>query len=93
MTDGQKVFRWTVSPVLTGFGLHCRETNGIAKKLTNSWVVSNEGGNSAAVELWHETREAALLAAADEIERLIAPAVAQVAKLRKEAAREAVASV
>ncbi len=87
MTDGQKVFRWTVSPVLTGFGLFVREVPGTLAKLTNGWLVMTDGGNSEAVGEWHETREAALLAAADEIERLIAPAVAQVAKLRKEAGR------
>ena len=87
MEAGQTVYKCIVSPVLTGFGLHVREMSGKLQPITDGWAIVHEGGCSYEPTHWHATPEDAKAVAADEIDRLIGPAVAQVAKLRQEAGR------
>ena len=82
MAEFPKVWRINVSPVLTGFGLHVRTIVGRPERITDGVVVVHDGGVDGHPENWRASREAAEAAAADEIERLIAPAVGQVERLR-----------
>ena len=82
MSEPRHLYRCVVSPVLTGFGLHVRTVVGRAERITDGVVILHEGGVDGHPENWHLSREAAEAAAADEIERLIAPAVRQVESLR-----------
>jgi hypothetical protein len=82
MEDGKTVYRATVSQVLTGWGLPVMVTEGTAKAISDRIVVVCKGSCTEDLTLWRPSREEALASAADEIERLIAPAIAQVAKLR-----------
>jgi hypothetical protein len=84
MEDGTTVYRATVSQVLTGWGLPVMVTEGTTKAISDRIVVVCKGGCCEDIAKWHTSREAANESAADEIERLIAPAIAQVAKLRGE---------
>ena len=83
MSEPRHLYRCVVSPVLTGFGLHVRTVVGRAERITDGVVVLHDGGVDGHPENWHLSREAAEAAAADEIERLIAPAVRQVESLRR----------
>lgn len=83
MSEPRHLYRCVVSPVLTGFGLHVRTIVGRAERITDGVVVLHDGGVDGHPENWHLSREAAEAAAADEIERLIAPAVRQVESLRR----------
>lgn len=82
MSEPRHLYRCVVSPVLTGFGLHVRTIVGRPERITDGVVVLHDGGVDGHPENWHLSREAAEAAAADEIERLIAPAVGQVERLR-----------
>lgn len=84
MEDGTTVYRATVSQVLTGWGLPVMLNEGKTQAISDRIAIVCKIGCSYDIEKWHTTEEAALAEAADEIERLIAPAVAQVAKLRGE---------
>jgi hypothetical protein len=77
-----EVYRCVVSPVLTGFGLHVRTIVGRPERITDGVVVVHDGGVDASPEKWHASMDAAAAAAADEIERLISPAVRQVLRMR-----------
>lgn len=83
MSQPRQLYRCVVSPVLTGFGLHVRTIVGRPERITDGVVVVHDGGVDANPDKWHLSREAAEAAAADEIERLIAPAVGQVERLRQ----------
>jgi hypothetical protein len=83
MSQPRELYRCVVSPVLTGFGLHVRTILGRAERITDGVVVVHDGGVDGHPEKWHASREAAEAAAADEVERLIAPAVSQVERLRQ----------
>ena len=83
MSEPRELYRCVVSPVLTGFGLHVRTILGRPERITDGVVVLHEGGCDAHPEKGHASRDAAEAAAADEIERLIAPAVSQVERLRQ----------
>jgi hypothetical protein len=83
MSQPLEVYQCVVSPVLTGFGLHVRTIVGRAERITDGVVILHEGGADGHPDKWHLSREAAEAAAADEIERLIAPAVGQVERLRQ----------
>ena len=78
-----EVYRCVVSPVLTGFGLHVRTIVGRPERITDGVVVLHDGGVDGHPENWHASLDSATAAAADEIERLIAPAVGQVERLRQ----------
>ena len=82
MSEPRHLYRCVVSPVLTGVGLHVRTIVGRPERITDGVVVLHDGGVDGHPENWHLSREAAEAAAADEIERLIAPAVRQVESLR-----------
>ena len=83
MSQPAELYRCVVSPVLTGFGLHVRTIIGRPEPLTDGVVVVHDGGVDCHPEKWHASREAAETAAADEIERLISPAVSQVERMRQ----------
>jgi hypothetical protein len=83
MSQPRQLYRCVVSPVLTGFGLHVRTIVGRPERITDGVAIIHDGGVAYDPEKWHMTREAAEAAAADEIERLIAPAVGQVERLRQ----------
>lgn len=85
MDDPKVVWRVNVSPVMTGWGLPLDEYVGAVTPITNGVSIRHAGGCSNDIENWHPTRREALLDAASKIERFIAPAIAQVAKLRAEA--------
>jgi hypothetical protein len=86
MSQPRELYRCVVSPVLTGFGLHVRTIVGRPERITGGIVILHDGGVDGQPEKWHLSREAAEAAAADEVERLIAPAVSQVERLRQGAA-------
>lgn len=83
ITNGTPLWKSTVSQVLTGWGLHVYTLEGKAQLITDGIAIVHSGGCAYDPENWFTTREAALAAAADEIERLIAPAVRQVERLRE----------
>jgi hypothetical protein len=83
MSQPVELYRCVVSPVLTGFGLHVQTIVGRPERITDGVVVLHDGGVDGHPEKWHASLDSATAAAADEIERLIAPAVCQVERLRQ----------
>jgi hypothetical protein len=87
LESGQRAWKATVSPMITGTGLPVYVFEAEVAAVPDGFVVVHKAGASSDLENWYPSRSAAICKAADEIERLIAPAISQVDRLRKEAGR------
>lgn len=86
LEDGTRMYRVSVSPVLTGNGLSVMLHEGEIATRRGSDVVAVrwDGGCNYELDKWHTDKAAAYREAAEQIERYIAPAIAQAKKFRGE---------